>query len=252
MKHESAVREDFIRLCTPLNIKVIYECGSRDAMDGCELASRLAASELHVFECNPPAVALCDATLSSKAWPFATTLNALAVSDVCGVIDFFPVDPTCSVTQHSDGNIGASSIFEISENYPHEKLTQSRITVSTVRLDDYAKDHTPPDLLWLDVQGAEVLVLKGASEVLRHVQVIHVEVAFRPVFSKQPLFTAVDALLRRDFRLVRLYGSRALWKTALLRLNRWIAWSNFLGVGPWFTDAVYVRRECRHALSGQQ
>ncbi|MDD3179541.1 MAG: FkbM family methyltransferase [Opitutaceae bacterium] len=245
--YPSAIRDDFIELCQPLLIGTIYECGSRDAIDGCELASRIGAQELHVFECNPAAIALCHTTLNSRSWSFTHKLNPVAVSDHTGVIGFLPVVPEASQTSHSDGNIGASSIFQLNKDYPHEHLVQRRIEVPTVTLDDYMTDNSPPDLLWLDVQGAELLALRGAVRMLARVKVIHLEIAFRPVFENQPLFSAIDALLRRDFRLVRLYSSTTWWKSSLLRLNRWVPLTHWLGVGPWFTDAVYIRRDIEPA-----
>ena len=249
-KHNSAVRDDFVSLCAPLALKVVYECGSRDARDGCELASRLGAAELHVFECNPAGVELCRTTLEGNRWPFRTRLNPVAVSDKSGSIEFFPVDPARSTTSHADGNIGASSIFKLNKDYPHEELNQTRIEVPTIRLDDYILENSAPHLLWLDVQGAEALVLSGAKVALSQVKVIHTEVAYRPVFSGQPLFPTIDRMLRRDFRLVRLYGPMAWWKKNALRLNRWVPLTHWLRIGPWFTDAVYVAKNTHPPQAG--
>jgi FkbM family methyltransferase len=239
---DSAIRADFVQLCRAWAPQVIYECGSRDARDGVELARAVGARELHVFECNPPAVALCRKTLESDRSGLQWQLVPMAVADRSGSLKFRQVVPEFSQTSLPDGNIGGSSVFTLNPDYPGERLVQNEITVNSIALDDYAATHAPPDLLWMDLQGAERMVLAGATSVLRHVKVIHLEVMFRPVYLGQPLFCEIDRLLRRDFRLVRVYGPRTWWKRVLLRANRHVAWGHWLGVGPWFRDAVYVRK----------
>jgi hypothetical protein len=78
--------------------------------------------------------------------------------------------------------------------------------------------------------------------VLKTVKVIHLEVMFRPVYLGQPLFCEIDRLLRRDFKLVRVYGPRTWWRRAVLRTNRYVPWCHWLRAGRWFRDAVYVRK----------
>lgn len=52
-----------------------------------------------------------------------------------------------------------------------------RLTVPTLALDTLARQFAPPDVLKIDVEGAEVEVLAGASAVLEHRPTIFLEVA---------------------------------------------------------------------------
>jgi len=53
------------------------------------------------------------------------------------------------------------------------------------------------DCLWLDVQGAELLVLKGAERLLPNVRSIFVEVSVRPeLYRGSATFAEIDSLLR--------------------------------------------------------
>lgn len=54
------------------------------------------------------------------------------------------------------------------------------------------------DVLKLDVQGAELAVLRGAGALLDGVRALDLEVEFNPIYSGQPLFSEIDAFLREQ------------------------------------------------------
>ncbi len=61
----------------------------------------------------------------------------------------------------------------------------------------------PIDLLKLDVQGAEMLVLRGAEATLPRTKMVFVEVSFRPLYEGSAVFAEVYAYLRgHGFRLL--------------------------------------------------
>lgn len=69
------------------------------------------------------------------------------------------------------------------------------IPIDTRRLDD-VPDAENADYLKLDVQGAELDVLRGAPRLLARAVVVHTEVEFAPLYWEQPLFADVDQVLR--------------------------------------------------------
>jgi len=71
----------------------------------------------------------------------------------------------------------------------------NKSSVETRRLDEIA-EATNAEFLKIDVQGAELDVFKGATNLLDDVLVIHTEVEFLPLYKQQPLFADVDAYLR--------------------------------------------------------
>jgi FkbM family methyltransferase len=214
-------------------IDCVFDCGSRDAIDGLALLDQLGARELHAFECNPRALALCQRNIECSPHSAKVQLVACAVAERPGTLSFYPIVPERTVTPHADGNIGASSLYQANPKYPHEHYVQEKIEVSAISLDAYCRTHTQPDLLWMDLQGAEARALDGAQAVLPKVKVIHVEVSFRRMYLEQALFRDIHSRLCERFRLV---------ETDLGRWPRWPHLYSFLHFGPWVGNAIYVNR----------
>ena len=81
------------------------------------------------------------------------------------------------------------------------------ITVSVTTLDDLcdATGIQNADLLKLDVQGAELMVLRGADQILGHTRFVLTEVSFRPYYIGGASFEQILAHMRaRGFRLLSL------------------------------------------------
>jgi FkbM family methyltransferase len=53
------------------------------------------------------------------------------------------------------------------------------------------------DALKLDAQGADFLILQGATDMLRGVKLVEVEVCFNSFYDGQPLFPEVDVFMRQ-------------------------------------------------------
>ena len=70
-----------------------------------------------------------------------------------------------------------------------------KVPVQTRRLDDLA-EIPAIDMLKIDVQGAEVMVFRGAREKLKRAVAVHAEVCFVHLYKDQPLFGEVDLELR--------------------------------------------------------
>jgi FkbM family methyltransferase len=221
-----------------INIKTIYDCGSRDALDAVELKVIFDAEQVHVFECNPPSVEKCRENLSrsfgEKNKGYSWFLNPLAVGNKSGNISFFPIDTDATITPHEDGNPGASSLFKANPDYPNETYVQKETTVSMITLKDYIDSgHPYPDLLWVDVQGAEILLLEGLDNYLNEISIIHVEVSFRPMYLGQPLYWEIDSYLsKRGFIKASLDIGRWPKMTKLYKLMK---------TGPWVGNAIYIK-----------
>ncbi|MDP1611959.1 MAG: FkbM family methyltransferase [Sulfuritalea sp.] len=69
--------------------------------------------------------------------------------------------------------------------------------VNTTRLDDIA-EVAGADFIKIDCQGSELAVFQNASRVLADAVLIQTEVSFVEIYKGQPMFSDVDAYLRRN------------------------------------------------------
>ncbi|MBL0174857.1 MAG: FkbM family methyltransferase [Ignavibacteria bacterium] len=179
----------------PRDVAVALDVGSLDGEVSRHFRSLFPRSRICAFECNPAALETCRRTLGGLD---RAQLVEAAVCDSDGEVEFHPIDPARTRTPHPNGNIGASSLFLAAPGYPHEQYAQSTIRVPSLRIDTWAAGAGIPgvDVLWMDVQGAELLVLRGMGVLLSSVRIIHTEVEFKTMYTGQPLFPDVDAFLR--------------------------------------------------------
>jgi FkbM family methyltransferase len=130
-----------------------------------------------------------------------------------------------TVTFNITNNGQSSSIFEFgthAENYKWCVVTEKR-TLKTSRIDTMAKKHSWPieryNFWNLDIQGAELLALKSAGDILKTVDVIYTEVNIEEVYKGCAQLDEIDNYLR-DFGFERV-------ATTMMREN----WG----------DALYIR-----------
>ena len=198
---------------------VIYDIGSRDCMQSIEFYNAFPKARIYAFECNPNTLNICRNNI--QAYSDRITLVEGAVCDYNGEITFYPINKDKTITTWHDGNPGASSLFMATGNYPHEKYIQDEIKVNCHRLDTLIQNNMPPaDLIWMDLQGAELLALKGLGENIKNVKLIYTEVSHQEMYSGQVLFNELnDFLLNNDFIL-----------------------QNPLSLNGWQEDAVYKNK----------
>jgi FkbM family methyltransferase len=78
-----------------------------------------------------------------------------------------------------------------------EVLKTVRINATT--LDAVAKaEQLRPDCLKIDVQGAELDILRGGTSVLATTKMVELEVEFNPQYRGQPLFADIDQFMRQQ------------------------------------------------------
>jgi FkbM family methyltransferase len=177
---------------------VIWDVGSRDGEQSLQLLHKFPAAAGVAFEPNPDTQHLvAKAASTSKRLDFLP----VALSDVDGEAVFMKIDRERTQTAWADGNPGASSLFAASAEYPHETYVQTPVNVRTMRTDTYLKTGgSAPDIIWMDVQGAELHVLRGFGSAIADVGLVSVECSLREMYIGQPLAAeVVDFMASRGF-----------------------------------------------------
>ena len=78
--------------------------------------------------------------------------------------------------------------------------------MASIKLDTYCQTFSIPDILWVDVQGYELNVLKGAENIINKVSLIYIEVSiWEPTYKKGCIAKdIIDYLRNFNFELIQL------------------------------------------------
>jgi FkbM family methyltransferase len=178
---------------------IIFDIGSRDCMQSIEFYNAFPNSQIYAFECNPNTLDLCKKNI--EHYKDRITLIEGAVCDYDGEITFYPINQEKTITTWKDGNPGASSIFKSNGKYTVEKYVQDEIKINCHRLDTVMKTYNieKVDIIWMDLQGAELLALKGLGNYIDDVRYIHTEVSYKEMYSGQVMFNELNNYLSNNF-----------------------------------------------------
>jgi FkbM family methyltransferase len=189
----SYLSPSFLRHINKDKIKLIFEIGSRDAIDAIDLHDYYKA-RVYVFECNPEGIRRCKHNLLQVQKKKISLVDS-AVWDKNGVIDFFPIVGT---KIKRPNNIGFSSCFELDKEL---NLIQDKIKVPSIRLDTWMKKeklHSDIDLICMDVQGASMQVLSGLGIYIKKVKYIILELEYEAFYKDEILYKDVKSFLERN------------------------------------------------------
>jgi len=182
---------------------IIFDLGSRDCIQSIEFYKTFPNAKIYAFECNPNTLELCENNI--KPYRDRITLIKGAVCDYDGDITFYPINQQKTITTWRDGNPGASSIFKSNGTYTVEKYFQDEIKTNCHRLDTIMKTYNIPtvDIIWMDVQGSELLVLKGLGDYINGLRYIYTEVTHKEMYSGQVMFKELnDFIISNDFEIL--------------------------------------------------
>ena len=199
-------------------VKTILDIGARDLTESIFLSEKYPNAKVISFECNPQTLSICKERAIN--YPNIELIDK-AVNDYDGKCFFYPINPTQTKTTWEDGNPGASSLFVANDNYPFEKYVQDKIEIDCVRVDTILKERGIDniDIIWMDLQGAELLALKSIGDILKNVSIISTETEMTEMYKGQALFKDIDNFLKDDF--VFVHGNlNVTWGTDVVYVNK--------------------------------
>jgi FkbM family methyltransferase len=92
---------------------------------------------------------------------------------------------------------GNSSMFDLNPSRPqfhHKNVHAKKVKKRSITMDRFFQTHGDLldaanfNYLYMDVQGAEHLVIEGAAETLKHIDYIWMEVSYAPIYFNTMLF----------------------------------------------------------------
>jgi len=136
-------------------------------------------------------------------------LHNVAVSDKPGKAEFFIAD--------NDGF--SSSLLKFDH---HKKIYPQCSYINKIEVDCTTVDLLVQengyniDAMCLDIQGAELMAFKGATETLKNVNIIYVEIALVPLYENSPILPDLDEYLDTfDFKRILVNLEEPEWGDAL-------------------------------------
>ena len=192
------------------NIKIILDIGSRDACQSLEFNRWFPNAKIYAFE----------PVQSNANWCSNATRNIENITIVPNAVGLENKKILFNVV--TNGNVGASSIYKVS-NHPRSRAwAQIEVEVDCIRLDDWLiqNEIEKVDLMWVDVQGAEKLVFNGMSDFLRNVDGIATEIGLVPLYEGATSREELDVILCEDFQLLELQPEPQQTEADAIYLNR--------------------------------
>jgi len=152
--------------------KVILDIGSRDLEQSIEFKSIYPDARIIAFEANPEQYKICKQAAEGKGievYPYLLSDKEQEQHD-------FYITP---------GNIGASSMLKPYDVPFASDKSWIKISIKSRRLDKVLEELgvSKVDIVWIDVQGAELKVLQGMNKYLDEVDFLHVEAADIPYYE---------------------------------------------------------------------
>ena len=177
------------------NNPVIIDCGAHDGADTIVLAGLKQNATVHAFE---PIDEIFKRLQSRPNPQHNIKCYQLALADKDGTMDFFVSE---------GGSDGSSSLLEPGDhlNDHPDVHFKKKIVVKTRKLDTWANENgiSKIDLLWLDMQGFEINMLKESTHILNTVSVIHTEVSMRETYKGVAQYSVYRAFLEsKGFKVV--------------------------------------------------
>lgn len=179
----------------------ILDIGAMDGWEGVNLAKVFPDATIHAFE---PSRANCERCIKTYMLQPAHIrsrigLSQIALNDTTSTIEFYAVDEEKAAAVKGKVNTGMGSLLQLEnpDMWPWEHNAQISTTVQGYRLDDWCRETNTEtvDAIWMDVQGAELKVLRGAENTLANIQVIMTEAGVKPYYHGHTLKPDIDQYL---------------------------------------------------------
>lgn len=186
--------------------KVMFIVGSYDGTEIKDFFETKSISSIHVFDPVPRNIE----NLIKKNFKNKNKIvsNCVAVGDSEKFVKFYDtnLEGNGSILKLSD--FGESNLSSYAKTFNKFLVQHEPIEVKMITLDKYCADNQnlSVDILWIDIQGAELECLKGAKNILKEVSIVHIEISvWEKIYINGSIFSDIDNFLSKyEFRLVQM------------------------------------------------
>lgn len=203
------------------DFKLIVEIGTHFGNDTIEIRKLFPKSEIICFEPDPRNVSVIKENWNSNN---VGVLYELAASDFNGKTTFHLSSGDCSFWTDdelwSKKEWSASSSIKKpvkhTEVHPWIKFDEV-IEVDCVKLDDFQPlNEKIIDFIWMDVQGAEDLVINGSKKILTNTRFLFTEYNNEELYENQLNLEGILELLGPDWSVLSIFSNDILLKNTKL------------------------------------
>lgn len=171
---------------------IIFEIGACEGEDSIKYSRLFINSKIYAFEPLPDNIKLIQNNLLRYDIRNVTFYNK-ALSSKDGTAEFHVSEGRPETEVESDWDYGnkSSSLLPPAKHLEIVNFIQfnKKINVETITLKSFCKSNNIHniDFIHMDVQGAELMVLEGASDFISSIKVVWLEVSKVEIYRNQPL-----------------------------------------------------------------
>lgn len=181
----------------------IIEIGANDGSDTLEFLAQFPRGRIDCFECDPRAIAIWRKRIPTDH-PRAT-LHEVALADQIGTLEFHQSGgdpPGEGMERYANWDKSGSLLApDRHVDYSPWLTFPSTIEVPVTTLDSWFtgvgrdEDSNIIDFAWVDVQGAEAMVLRGATKTIPRIRYWYCECHNLPFYHGQATLAELKSLL---------------------------------------------------------
>jgi FkbM family methyltransferase len=196
------IQRELLLLLNRTESLTIFDIGACEAEDSIRYSNLFTNATVYSFEPLPENMVRCINNIERFNKKGKVVFVGLALSNQSGVRTLYVSSgsPLTLSSQTWDyGNKSSSLLNPNLSNNPYEWLEFNKtVEVQTETLNNICTKYkiNTIDFAHIDVQGAELEVLKGAGESLKKIKIIWLEVENTELYSNQPLKKDVEDFMR--------------------------------------------------------
>jgi len=200
------IKDDLLSFFNKDSKIIIFDIGACEAEDSIRYSLLFPEAHIYAFEPNPENISLAKKNIEVYKKSNIQIIEE-ALSDKVGIAEFYISSGNPNpekIIEESDWDFGnkSSSILppgKIKQTHDWLKFNK-KISVRTDTIGNFAKRKNIQkiDFVHMDVQGAELKVLKGAGKFISNIKLIWLEVSTLELYKNQALQKHVERFLKKN------------------------------------------------------